>query len=109
MCLEADVGALRAFVRLRGDEAPALEDPPGRRDRRGRRSAQSEVVEDRLRARIEPLLDELLTEPHDTLRELVRAPVSDPTSGLRTRRDRLVAAALEARHERRHPALRETV
>ena len=77
--LEANVGASRSLVRLRLNEAPAFEDPPDRRDRRGRGITQTEVVVDRLGAGVEALIGELLAETNDAVLEL-HYPVESQTS-----------------------------
>jgi hypothetical protein len=69
--LESDVGALRAFVWLGGDEAAAGEDPPDARHRAGCDAAVTacEVGVDRVRPRISAELAQLLAELHDLVLE----------------------------------------
>jgi hypothetical protein len=58
--LEAGAGRLRAFVRLRGDQAAGLEDAPDGADRGGVAVALLQVERDRLRAGVVPVAVELL-------------------------------------------------
>ena len=62
---EAEVAALRAFVRLRGDEPAGGQDPPDRRDRRGVPMPHLKVSRDRRRAGLVPVLVEVLADRDD--------------------------------------------
>jgi hypothetical protein len=73
---EAEIGALGAFVRLRGDEASAGEDPPDARDRTRRDTAvrSREVGVDRVGAGVGAELGELLAERDDLVFDGIRDP-----------------------------------
>lgn len=71
---EASERALGALVGLEGDEAACLEHPKDRRDRRGPAVALRQVVVDRRRTRVEPVVGQRLVQGHDLVSPHVRNP-----------------------------------
>jgi hypothetical protein len=77
---EAHVGALRALVRLGGDEPVGLEHPPDRRRRRGRPApvAAGQVHADRLGSSVDAHVDQFLADPQDLVLEAIPHPRRRP-------------------------------
>jgi hypothetical protein len=109
VCLEADVGALGALMRLRGDEPSSLEDAPDRRHRRDRAVAQAEVIVDGVGTGIEAGVGQLLAEAYDAFLELHRAAIGDSLRCSAGPGEGAVAPRSVAGHELCDPRLRDPV
>ena len=93
--LEADEGALRALLRLGGDEPPPAEDPPDRGHRGHRVVALGQVEGDGVGPGVQPLVRERLSELNDLVFERLRCPFGAPSGPARTGLQARIALGVE--------------
>ena len=106
---EPDERAPRSLLGLRGDEAPAGQDPPDRRGSRRASVTPLEVDRNRVGPGIVTLLRQALAELDDLVLEGLGDPVPAPPGTPRPRLEPRLALGLEPPDELMDPAPREPV